>query len=341
MSSKLIKDFFKEIYVNRKRFISIVLIVMLGVGFFSGIKATTPSMKYTAHKYFEDVNFMDFTMKSTLGFSDSSIDILKNNINEIENVYPIYSKDMIINLNNSDKVIKVFSINDDVNKLKLIEGKMPTNSDEILVDSKLSVELGNSINIENDDFLKSSSLKVVGKVESPLYISVERGNSNIGDGKISGFIYVSKDLINSDVYTDLYITLKKPENFLTYSKEYSDYIASIKYKLEDLLDELNEDRYNDVIDSYSLKLAGGQSNPPLQSSAISSVVQYPTTYIFTRVDNIGYSEYKDNSEKIDAIGKVFPIIFFVVSALVCLTSMTRMVEEQRLQIGTLKALRIF
>lgn len=334
MHSKLIKDFFKEIYVNRKRFISIVLIVMLGVGFFSGIKATTPSMKYTAHKYFDDSNFMDFTLKSTLGFTDTSIDILKNNINEIENVYPIYSKDMIINLNNSDKVIKVFSINNDVNKLNLIEGDFPTNSDEILVDSKLSVELGSIINIENDDFLKSSSLKVVGKVESPLYISVERGNSNIGDGKISGFMYVNKDLINSDVYTDLYITLKNPENFLTYSDDYSDYISSIKSKLEDLLDELNEDRYNDVVSLYSVKQSGRHKADPYK-------IEYPTTYIFTRADNIGYSEYKDNSEKIDAIGKVFPIIFFVVSALVCLTSMTRMVEEQRLQIGTLKALRIF
>lgn len=334
MHSKLIKDFFKEIYVNRKRFISIVLIVMLGVGFFSGIKATTPSMKYTAHKYFDDSNFMDFTLKSTLGFTDTSIDILKNNINEIENVYPIYSKDMIINLNNSDKVIKLFSINNDVNKLNLIEGDFPTNSDEILVDSKLSVELGSIINIENDDFLKSSSLKVVGKVESPLYVSVERGNSNIGDGKILGFMYVNKDLINSDVYTDLYITLKNPENFLTYSDDYSDYISSIKSKLEDLSKELNDDRYNAIVSLYSIEQTVDLEADPYK-------IEYPTTYIFTRADNIGYSEYKDNSEKIDAIGKVFPIIFFVVSALVCLTSMTRMVEEQRLQIGTLKALRIF
>lgn len=338
MHSKLIKDFFKEIYVNRKRFISIVLIVMLGVGFFSGIKATTPSMKYTAHKYFEDSNFMDFTLKSTLGFTDSSIDILKNNIEEIENIYPISSKDMIINLNNSDKVIKVFSIDDNVNKLNLVEGEFPTNSNEILVDSKLSIELGSVINTGNDDFLKSSSLTVVGKVESPPYISVERGNSNIGDGKITGFIYVSKDLINSEVYTDLYITLKNPEELLTYSDDYSDYISSIKSKLEDLSKELNDDRYNAVVDAYVSNQVGGQGRPSLQSSAISSIVEYPTTYIFTRADNIGYSEYKDNSEKIDAIGKVFPIIFFVVSALVCLTSMTRMVEEQRLQIGTLKAL---
>lgn len=330
MHSSLIKDFFKEIYVNRKRFISIVLIVMLGVGFFSGIKATTPSMKYTADKYFKENNFMDFTMKSTLGFTDSSIDILKSNIKEIENVYPTYSKDMIMNLNNSDKVIKVFSINNDVNKLKLVEGSFPVNSDEVLVDANLSTNIGDYINVIDDSFLKSSSLKVVGKVESPLYISIERGNSNIGDGKIAGFIFVNKDLINSEAYTDLYITVKNPNNFLTYSDDYSNYISSVKSKLEDISRELNENRYNSVVGSYIVN-GSPKSTPP-------TIIEYPVTYIFARADNIGYSEYKDNSEKIDAIGKVFPIIFFVVSALVCLTSMTRMVEEQRLQIGTLKAL---
>lgn len=341
MHSTLIKDFFKEIYVNRKRFISIVLIVMLGVGFFSGIKATTPSMKYTANNYFDNASFMDFTLNSTLGFTDSSIDILKNNIEEIEEVYPAYSKDIIVKLNNSESVIKFFSINNNVNKLELIDGNFPTSSNEILVDSILNIEIGETLEIENTDFLTTNSLKVVGKVKSPIYISIERGNSIIGNGKISGFMYVNEDIINSEVYTDLYLTVKNPDNFLTYSSDYSNYIDSIKSKLEDLSKQINDDRYNTVVDAYALGQAGGQGRPPLQSSAISSIVEYPTTYIFTRADNIGYSEYKDNSEKIDAIGKVFPIIFFVVSALVCLTSMTRMIEEQRLQIGTLKALRIF
>lgn len=341
MHSTLIKDFFKEIYVNRKRFISIVLIVMLGVGFFSGIKATTPSMKYTASNYFEDSVFFDFTLNSTLGFTDSSIDIIKDNIEEVENIYPAYSKDIIMKLNNSESVIKVFSINNDVNKLALVEGNLPNNSNEILIDSKLNLEIGETLEIENTDFLSTTSLKVVGKVNSPLYISVERGNSTIGNGKRYGFIYVSEDIINSEVYTDLYITVKNPDKLLTYSLEYSDYIDSVKSKLENLSKDLNDDRYNAVVDSYASMQTNGQGRPPLQSSTTNSIVEYPTTYIFTRDDNIGYSEYKDNSEKIDAIGKVFPIIFFVVSALVCLTSMTRMVEEQRLQIGCLKALRIF
>lgn len=334
MHSTLIKDFFKEIFVNRKRFISIVLIVMLGVGFFSGIKATTPSMKYTANNYFDDANSMDFTLNSTLGFTSSSINLLKNNIEEIENIYPAYSKDVIVNSNNAESVFKVYSINNDVNKLELTEGSFPTNSNEVLVDSKLDIKLGEMIELKNTDFLSTNLLKVVGKVNSPLFISIERGNSMIGNGKISGFMYISEDIINSEVYTDLYITVKNPENFLTYSKEYSDYIASIKSKLEDLLKDLNDDRYNEVVNSYSFEQTGRHKADPYK-------IEYPTTYIFTRADNIGYSEYKDNSEKIDAIGKVFPIIFFVVSALVCLTSMTRMVEEQRLQIGCLKALRIF
>ena len=329
MNSSLIKDFFKEIHTNRKRFISIILIVILGVGFYSGIKATTPSMKYTAHKYFSDSNFMDFTLKSTLGFTDNSIKIIQDNIEEIKNIYPSYSKDMIINLNNSESVIKVFSIENDINKIELVEGTFPSSSNEILIDSRLNVNIGDYINIESDDFLSTNSLKVVGKIKSPLYISIERGNSQIGNGKVSGFIYVTKDIINSNIYTDLYITLKNPDKFLTYSSDYSNYISSVKTKLENLVKDINDDRYNSIISTYI--------NTPNANMYISQI-QYPTTYIFSREDNIGYTEYKENSEKIDAIGKVFPIIFFVVSALVCLTSMTRMIEEQRLQIGTLKAL---
>lgn len=264
MRSTLIKDFFKEIYINRKRFISIILIVMLGVGFFSGIKATTPSMKYTASKYFDNSNFMDFTLVSTLGFTDSSINIIKNNIEEIENIYPTYSKDMIINLNNSESVVKVFSINNDVNKLELVEGNFPANSNEILVDTKLNIEIGETLEIENTDFLSTNSLKVIGKVNSPLYISVERGNSAIGNGKVSGFIYVNEDIINSEVYTDLYITVKNPNNFLTYSDNYSDYISSIKSKLENLSKELNDDRYNETINLYST-ISGRRGRLSLQN----------------------------------------------------------------------------
>ena len=64
----------------------------------------------------------------------------------------------------------------------------------------------------------------------------------------------------------------------------------------------------------------------------------PEYFVFDRTVNPGYKEYSDNAERISAIAQVFPVFFFLIAALVCLTTMTRMVDEQRLQIGTLKAL---
>ncbi len=67
-------------------------------------------------------------------------------------------------------------------------------------------------------------------------------------------------------------------------------------------------------------------------------LETPEWYIFDRNDNQGYSTYKEDAEKVDAIAAVFPFFFVLVAALVCSTTMARMVEEQRTQMGTLKAL---
>ncbi len=67
-------------------------------------------------------------------------------------------------------------------------------------------------------------------------------------------------------------------------------------------------------------------------------IEGPTWYVFTREDNLGYESFSNNVEKVAAIAQVFPVFFFLVAALVALTTMARMVEEQRTQIGTLKAL---
>jgi len=67
-------------------------------------------------------------------------------------------------------------------------------------------------------------------------------------------------------------------------------------------------------------------------------LEQPEWYVFNRNDNPGYSEYGENANRINNIASVFPVFFILVAALVCLTTMGRMVEEQRTQIGTLKAM---
>lgn len=64
----------------------------------------------------------------------------------------------------------------------------------------------------------------------------------------------------------------------------------------------------------------------------------PTYYYFTREDNPGFSEYQDNADRISSLATLFPLFFFLIAALVSLTTMTRMVEEKRMEIGSLKAL---
>ena len=76
----------------------------------------------------------------------------------------------------------------------------------------------------------------------------------------------------------------------------------------------------------------------IDAKAEISEIENPEWYILDRYSNTGYSSFVQDKDSIKNIGEVFPIVFFLVAVLISLTSMTRMVEEQRMQIGTLKAL---
>lgn len=93
----------------------------------------------------------------------------------------------------------------------------------------------------------------------------------------------------------------------------------------------------ELLSGYEQQLEEAQ----LQLSAAEeqiNVLAEPVYFNTTRNNHTDYSSYKADSERVDAIAKVFPVFFILVAALVCLTTMTRMVEEQRIQIGTYKAL---
>ena len=127
MKKALLKDTFKEIKKTYKRFISILLMAFLGVGFFAGIRATSPDMVDTIDKYFKDQNVYDIQVLSTLGLKDGDIEALKK-IENVEEVYGTYSQDAEINIENTQIVSKVLCL-EEVNKPVLIEGKLPENID--------------------------------------------------------------------------------------------------------------------------------------------------------------------------------------------------------------------
>lgn len=261
---KINKDTFIEIKKTFKRFISILLIVLLGVGFFAGIKAASPDMKKTIDKYCKDQNVMDLTVISTLGLTEDDINELKN-VDGVKEVIPSYSKDAIIKIDENDIVVKINAIDDNVNKLKLKEGRMPENDDECIVEPTFLTSKGHKLNDtieiefeESDDgnsFVKNKKLKIVGTAISPLYISRERGTSKIGSGKIDYCIYIPKSNINSEFYTEAYITLSDTKDVTCYSKKYDEIVEKVSDKIEDLSKARKEVRYNEILDEANKKVS--------------------------------------------------------------------------------------
>ncbi len=302
MKLKLLKTAFLEIKARKKIFISLLFMSFLGVGFFAGIKATSPSMKNTLESYFNDLNIYDIELTSTMFTSKDKDNILE--IEGIENVELGISYDDIATYDDNKPVVKIYSILDNINQLNLVDGRMPENYDECVIDEKIltndpKFSIGDYIEItDNNNLLKSKKVKVVGIVNSPLYISSVRGNTNLASGTIDYFVYIPKDNFAYDnIYTNMYITMDSSKE--TYSNAYLKEVNSIEDKISQI---------------------------------------YNNAYITNRTENTGYISFIQDTERIDNISKIFPVIFFIVAVLISLTSMTRMVEEQRVEIGTLKAM---
>ena len=109
-------------------------------------------------------------------------------------------------------------------------------------------------------------------------------------------------------------------------------IEQAKSELEEAQKELeqNTNEFNEKIQEAEGKLIDARQKV--------SEIENPEWYILDRTANTGYRSFKQDTESVENISIVFPIVFFAIAALVSLTSMTRMVEEQRQEIGTLKAL---
>ncbi len=318
MKNALMKDSLKEIKNTHKRFLSILLMAFLGVGFFAGIQATSPDMINTVDKYYKDQQVYDIQIMSTLGLKDSDIQEVSK-INGVEKAIGTYETDGKIEIGEKEIVAKVLCL-EDMNTPKLLEGRLPQSIDECVVEEnfltfnnkkigdtiELNIAKSKNYNGEEIDYLKQNKLKIVGTVQSPVYISKDRGNSKLGAGKVNYYMYIDKENINAkDIYTNLYVKVKDADKYTTSKDQYKETVQNVKNEIDQIK---------------------------------GSKIKKPTWYILDRESNSGYVSFIQDSESIENIGKVFPAVFFIVATLISLTSMTRMVEEERTQIGTLKAL---
>ena len=267
MKKALLKDCFKEIIKGFKRFISILLIVLLGVGFFAGIKATSPDMKLTLDTYFDDKNVMDIQVISTLGLTDEDITELEK-LDLIDDAQGTYQTDAMVTAGDKQFVVKLESLASSINDLQVTSGRLPENQNECVVEEAFlqgtEYNIGDTIkvqvdNITDDDgndisVLKTNDLQIVGTVMSPMYISTDRGSTKLGSGVINYYLYVSPDNINTNIYTNIYITVNGAKDLKCYDDKYEDLIEQAEDEIEKIADARKEARYNALYDKANQKL---------------------------------------------------------------------------------------
>lgn len=530
--SMIRRSTFREILGSMGRYLAILSIIALGVGFFTGLKITKTEMIATINEFIQEKNFYDFRLVSSLGFEQADVEAFRQEP-DVRYAEGTYSFDALYSgIGERETALKTMSLPEHVNGIKLVSGRMPVQPGECVIDANMgNVAIGDQITLTDTneadtlDIFNQRTFTVVGMVQSSYYINFERGTTSIGNGKVSGFVYMEPEVFDCDYYTEVFVRFD--QDYEIYSQAYKDYITehkdswetlckqrgNIRYetlkddaqqelsdarkkfedqkadgdeklaeayqKIEDAKQELADGRnrldsawveleqqeadlqekenalneqaetlqtnrtalqqtiaqlpaeQQQMLDqlkqsivaaqgneeamqalqmqweqlapqmwqlaSAALQLESAQSTIDTARSALEdgknqladvrntlvqkelelkdaqaeleqgqsdydeSKAEYdakiadaeqelsdaqekidelkaPSTYVLDRNTNIGYACFESDSEIVNAVAKVFPVFFILVAALVCMTTMNRMVEEQRTQIGTLKAL---
>ena len=253
MKSMMKRNTFREIKKSFGRYFAILAIIALGVAFFSGLKITQSVMVHSADVYLKDLQFNDYRLVSTLGFTEENVEALaeKEDVRAAEGA--ISAEVLYKDAGENERVIKMHSITEKVNKLKLVAGEMPQSADECVVDSALFSEdaIGSKLvlseNNTTDDLDKFAykEYTITGLVQSPCYIQFERGNTSIGNDRISGFAYILKDGFAVDYDTEIYI--KFDEDYDIYSDEYDSYMDAKEADWEAYTKEQADIRYEKIV----------------------------------------------------------------------------------------------
>lgn len=351
MNKTFLKTILRDFKKNITRLIAIFAIVALGVGFLVGLLSSTPDLENSMNNYYNETNTHDILIKSTIGFSKDDIENLKKDIDLIEYIEGYNQIDYISSYNNEKinvrKIMCDFS--SQINKISLISGNIPVNDDECIVQnfgifSKENL-IGEKIIVDEKEY------KIVGICNSPLYYYNFQEITTIGDGSLDSIIYTN---INDDSkITDISIRLLNSNNYNSFKNEYFDYIKPVEKKIIDLSSSYLENRfnflYNDTLNELKNELLLQGYNQleintiiELQKEEIKQNLSLKLGqmkwYVLNRNDNLSYTTYKSNAVKVQNVSVVFPFFFFFIAALISLTSISRLVSEDRTSIGTFKSL---
>lgn len=274
------KDIRKSFGSSKGRFLSIMLLMMLGAFAFVGLKVTGPDMQATASQYLKKHNTMDLSVIASYGFSDDD----KEELDSIKNADVEYGYLTDVTVKNTDDAIRVFSKSTSISTYELVSGRFPKSSDEIALASTMKddYKVGDTISFtqsDEDGILKNTTYKVVGFVNSSEILSTTSlGSSTAGDGSLSNYAVVTESAFDTDTYTIARIRYDNLKTLNPFSESYKQKVADKQDELDDLLSDNAEQRLTSLksdaqaeVDANQEKVDSAKAQLAAQESALASL----------------------------------------------------------------------
>ena len=239
----------RDIRGSLGRFFAIFAIIALGVGFFSGVRITTPAMVHTFDELLKEKNFFDYRLVSTLGWEDQDVEAVKKEAGVKEAEGGMQQDIICLAADGSEEVYKAHLLPEKINLLLTIEGRLPENADEVVLDNRhrSGYKLGDTLTfsttnpVENREKFTRDSFTIVGFVDSSYYINFERGTTSLGNGQVAGFMYITKEAFADEIYTELFVDMEAEGEI--YSEEYNNRMDALRPEWEKTVQRLADGRY--------------------------------------------------------------------------------------------------
>lgn len=255
MTKSLRKDFFMEIKKSSSRFISIMLIVALGVAFFAGLRSSNSAMKASADAQYDKENLMDIRVVGTLGLTETDL----NKIREIDGVQEAegsFTTDFVCHVNSKEVVTKVVSMPQDINKIRCTEGRFPEKYNECLASREFleesGLKVGDFMTLKTGtdesifDTLAAETYTIVGVCASSYFLNGNMGTATVGDGVVDGYVVIPKESFATTVYTSVYLTVKGAAGLNCFDEDYDALTDSVIKELNEISNDRCQVRYSEV-----------------------------------------------------------------------------------------------
>lgn len=252
----------RELRHSLGRFLAIVAIVALGVGFFAGLKVAQPAMLRTGSQYVQKTELFDYRLVSTLGLTQEDADYFAG-LDGVRAAEGARSVDLTAEFEDEGMTLKALTLSDAVNRPSLTAGRMPERADECLADADRFTEadLGKTLTVQAasvDDAFTQTAFTIVGLAETPLYLGAERGTTSLGGGTLNGFVLLQPEAFSMDYFTEIYLLLDGTQGTDLYSDAYDDAVDAMRPTLTAALKERAQKRYDDIIDEARDALSKAQ-----------------------------------------------------------------------------------